>query len=177
MVVTDFDGKPLAKMVPIATLNPNAFDPPIASGAPTDAQGRSVLMLPPSTRLFLRAWDPELHMFPNNFYEVPAAPGTYTPQTRVTMIPASALEAVLEDSTGHAVGNAEADLMLIHPKQGPWWPAKAHTDERGAVRFAPVPPGEYVIEIAAQGVGKGRVPLTFLPPTRMADVGKVRLSP
>ena len=87
MTVVDLEGRPLAGMMPIATLNANAFDRPVASGALTDEKGHSTFVVPrQNQRVFLRAWDPELKYFPNNFYEMPVAEGSRTAPLRISMV-------------------------------------------------------------------------------------------
>lgn len=175
MTVVDLDGRPLAGMMPIACREPNAFDQPVARGALTDDKGHSAFTLPQGQRLFVRAWDPDLRMFANNFYEVPAMQGTSTAPMTVAMVPASQLEATLSGPDGQPVAGADAEALLVHPTQGPWWPARGATDGAGRVRFAPVPPGEYIVELNVPKVGTARTAPTFLPPSQSADLGLLRL--
>jgi hypothetical protein len=175
MTTVDFQGKPVPGMVPIATNSANAFDEPIAHGNPTDEKGKSSLTLPQETHLFVRAWDPQMKMFAENFYEMPAMKGTSTDAMTVTMVPAAAAEAAVFGPDGKPLPNADVHLMLIHPKRGPWWPARGTTDSAGLARFAPVPPGEFVLDFNVEGVGKAEMPVTFLPPTRNTPLGAIHL--
>lgn len=176
MKTVDYEGKPLSGMVPIATLSANAFDEPVARGSVTNEKGFATITLPQETRLFLRAWDPQMRMFAHNFYEMPAMKGNRTESMTVMMVPAAAVAAALQDSEGKPLADTDVNLLLIHAQRGPWWPARAKTDSTGAARFSPVPPGDYVLEFDASGHGKARTAETFLAPTQTNAVGLIQLT-
>ena len=92
IVAVDLDGRPLANMMPIASRQPNAFDAPLVRGALTREDGAGSLVIPAAEHLYLRAWDPDLKMFANNYLEVvPGAEIDLAP-LKVTMAPGASLD-------------------------------------------------------------------------------------
>jgi hypothetical protein len=177
MIVEDWNGKPMPNMIPIATERPNAFDEPLAQGAPTDEKGWSAFMLPAGKRLFLRAWDPDLLYFANNFYEVPAAEGTRTKQAKITMVPASAVGVIILGQDRRPLPATKIKMLLVHPQHGNWWPQEGITDMKGEVRLGPLPPGEYTVRLKADGIGETETGLVMLPPGKPVVLGSVVLTP
>jgi len=165
----DLDDKPLKGMIPIATRGANAFDEPLVRGEPSKIDGTSVLSIPSDQHLFLRMWDPVLKYFANNFYEiVPGArniPATMT----VTMVPGASLDMIVPAL------NATVDIMMIHPAEGPWWPARATSDAAGHVHFDAVPAGVYAVRVTAQSGGTADLGEVKLQPSGALDLGRVPL--
>ena len=175
MRVVTLSGDPLAGMIPIATLQPNAFDKPIATGNPTDALGKSSIRFPIDQKIALRAWDPNLLYFPNNFYDVLPQSGVIKETLVVSMVKSASIEAIIIGPDGEPVQNENAGIMLFHPVHGPWWPAEANTDEKGAVSFYQVPPGSYVIRIKVASGPMIELPETYIAPGDSTLLGAVHL--
>lgn len=173
--VTDLQGRPLANMLPIATDRPNAFQEPAAQGELTGADGTSVLYLPHGQHLYVRAWDPALRVFPNNFYEVLPASGSETAPMTVTMAECATLVMTLLDGDHLPAANENTGLMLFHDVYGPWWPAEADTDAQGRVVFEPVPPGEFSLKVMAVSSGQLELGTVRLRPGGTTDLGPVVL--
>ena len=172
--VVDLDGNPVEGMTPIATARPNAFDTPISQGAPTDARGEGALWLPPDGRVFVRAWDPSLERFANNFYDVMPADGPETDLMTIQMVEGCTVSLLVTDAQGQPLANTEIELMMLHPSQGPWWPARGVTDATGAIRFDSVPAGQYGFRIEAEGHALD-LPAKTLPPAGTVDFGELSL--
>lgn len=166
---------PLPGMLPVITVSPNAFDAPIATGAPTDERGESYVQFKSSEKVCLRAWDPDLRYFPNVFHEIIPVPGAATEILDVSMAAASAMEMVLVRPDGTPAANENTGLMIFHPVFGPWWPAEANTDENGVVRFSPIPPGRFQLKIKTAAGNRLELPETLLPPGETAQLGSLRL--
>ena len=173
--VVDLDGRPLANMTPIATRRPNAFDEPVAHGELTGPDGRGSVVLPPGQRLSVRAWDPALKLFSNNYYDVMPDAGTQTELMTLVMVPSASLGAALVGADGARAANTRVRLMMSHPTEGPWWPDRADTDETGAVRFPSLPAGIYTIRIEAEDAGQLEIPEVDLPPGGRTDLGTLAL--
>jgi len=172
--IVDLDGQPVPGMVPIATTQPNAFQAPISQGAPTDANGQGALWLPLDGRVFVRAWDPDLRRFANNFYDILPAEGAETDLMTIQMVEGCAVRLVVTDANGHPLAHTEVELLMLHPSQGPWWPARGVTDARGAVHFERVPAGQYGYRIEADGHALD-LPSKLLPPGGEVNFGELRL--
>ncbi len=172
LVIVDLEGRPLPNMLPIATDSPNAFQSPAAQGELTGANGTSVLLLPRDVHLYVRAWDPALRMFPNNFYEVLPPTGTTTETMTITMVASAALAMTLLDAAHDPVANENVGMMMFHGVHGPWWPGEGDTDDRGRVVFEPVPPGEYTVKIKTLESGA-----LEMGGVRLAPGGKTELGP
>lgn len=175
VVVVDLEGRPLANMLPIATEQPNAFQKPTVQGELTGADGRSVLSLPRDTHLYVRAWDPALRMFPNNFYEVLPPTGGSTETMTITMVEGATLAMTLLDAAHQPAANENVGIMMFHGVHGPWWPAEADTDGAGRVVFEQVPPGEYTIKVKAIKSGELEIGSVRIPPGSETDLGPVTL--
>lgn len=171
MRVVDLSGNPLPGMLPIATLEPNAFDKPVATGAATNVDGESRLQFPSGEKVYLRAWDPDLRYFPNNFYEALPDSGSVTEVLVVSMVQSGTLEALLMLPDGLPARGENTGLMLFHPVHGPWWPGEADANERGEVVFKHVPPGSYVVRIKVASGASLDVPETFIPPGESTHLG------
>jgi len=173
--VVDLEGRPLANMAPIATLQPNAFDKPVVQGALTKEDGQASLVLPNDQLLYVRAWDPNVRMFANNYLEIRPGPATSTQQMDVVMVPGASLDAVLAGRDGKPAANVRVGLMMVHPAEGPWWPDRADTNARGAVHFPSVPAGKYTIRIKLAAGGESEIADIYLPPGGAIDLGTVTL--
>jgi len=175
MMVVDLEGNPLADIAPIATLQPNAFDAPVATGPLSGADGHSSIQFPGDTRVFVRAWDPALRYFPNNFYDIPASGGGATGDMKIEMAQAAVLRMQLVLPDGSPAADENAGLMMLHPAKGPWWPASANTDTNGAVCFPTIPPGSFVLRIKVSSGAQIEIPETPLRPGGTVDLGTVKL--
>ncbi len=173
--VVDLAGMPLAGMIPIATATSNAFDAPVATGAPTEANGRGTVLLPAAQRLYVRAWDPSNAYFANNFYDIPPGQGTETELMRITMVRGASLRMVLHTSDNAPVANTNVGLMMFHPAQGPWWPSETDTDADGVAFFPALPAGTYTLKLKALDAGIIDIPGVELSPGGQTDLGKVVL--
>jgi len=173
--VVDLAGKPLAKMAPILSRTPNALDEPLAIGPPTDEAGAGYIRAAVTGNVFLRAWDPELALFPNNFYEILESSGAVARDMTITMVPASNLAVRLLLPSGAPAANVTAHLMMVHPSRGPWWPSETETNFNGLAIFERVPPGTFTIHLKTSD-GPGRdVPGVELMPGGLVQLGDVHL--
>lgn len=175
--VVGLDQQPLRDMLPIATETPNAFDKPLAQGKPTDAQGRSSLVLDPNRWLYVRAWDPTLRFFANNYFDVPAGQADVAEELVVVMVEGARLRATLFTPEGNPVANENVGLMMFHPEKGPWWPAEADTDTAGNVVFERVPAGQFLLALKTVHSGRIDLPAVFLPPAGDTHLGNIQLLP
>jgi hypothetical protein len=175
VTVVDLQGRPLANMLPIATKTPNAFREPVVEGTLTNDSGTSVLSLPRGQHLYVRAWDPSLRMFPNNFYEVLPPTGDSTEAMTITMVEGARLTMTLLNAAQQPAANENVGLMMFHPVHGPWWPDEGDTDAKGQVIFDSVPPGEYTIKVRALESGQLEVGSVRLRPGGETDIGSIVL--
>ena len=175
MRVMSLSGEPLARMAPIATLQPNAFDKPIATGALTNAEGLGEIRFPAGQKVALRAWDPELGYFPNNFLEVMPNTGVITEVLEITMVRSGILFAVLKLPDGSPVRNENAGIMLFHPVYGPWWPSDSYTNDQGEVVFPSVPPGKFVLRLKIASGPSIEVAETYIAPGEPTPLGTIQL--
>jgi len=173
--VSDIAGNPLTAMVPIVTLQPNAFDSPVAFGSDSDTEGNSTIHFPADQRLYLRAWDPELRYFPNNFYDVIPHTGNVVRDVKLTMVEGGVMEMLLTDENGKPVHEDNVALMMYHPERGPWWPADAESDGQGYVRFENVPAGSYQIRLITDQHGRLEIPEVNIPPGQTVNLGLLSL--
>jgi hypothetical protein len=173
--VVDLEGRPLPGMTPIATLQANAFDKPLAQGEPTQADGTSFLAMPTGQRMCVRALDPQVRLFANNYYELLPGEIMSDEALRIVMVPGASLDAVLLDPGNAPIAGANVGLMMFHPAEGPWWPAKADTDACGAVHFRSLPAGRYTLKIGTAGGGQIEIPEVLLLPGRAKDLGPIVL--
>jgi len=173
--VIDLDGAPLAHMAPIATREPNAFDTPVATGSATGPDGMGTIRFAGDQHLFLRAWDPGLTYFPNNFYEVLPGGNTIDSQLTVQMAPAASLEAQFVLPSGEPAANQPVGLMLMHPTRGPWFPAESQTDAGGNAEFTHLPAGSYVMRFKVESGPRLEYPETPLPPGNSVNLGVLAL--
>lgn len=175
MRVASLAGEPLAGMAPIATLQPNAFDKPIATGALTNAEGLGEIRFPADQKVALRAWDPELGYFPNNFLEVMPNTGVITEVLEVTMVQAGIVFVVLKLPDGSPVRNENAGIMLFHSVYGPWWPSDSYTNAQGEVVFPSVPPGKFVLRLKIASGPSIEVAETYIAPGEPTNLGTIQL--
>ena len=175
VLVVDARGRPLADMLPIATETPNAFETPRVQGPLTGADGKSALALPSEIHLFVRAWDPAMRMFPNNFYEILPTSGAATDTMTITMVEGARLSMTLLNAAQEPAAKENVGLMMFHGVHGAWWPAEGDTDARGRVVFDCVPPGEYTVKVKAIASGQREIGGVLLPPGAEMDLGAVAL--
>lgn len=173
--VVDLAGNPLAGMAPIVTRQPNAFDKPVSMGDPTDNGGMGTIRFENKEHLFLRAWDPTLGYFPNNFYEVLPGGESIEETLTIQMVGSSALEAQLMLPDGQPAANQTVALLLSHATRGPWWPAQATTNAEGAVQFPNLPAGEFVLGFKVTSGAQLDVKETPLPPGSTVNLGVLSL--
>lgn len=173
--VVDLTGKPLQGMAPIVTHQPNAFDKPVAMGDPTDTAGMGTIRFENKEHLFLRAWDPTLGYFPNNFYEVLPGGSSVEGTLSIQMVEASGLEAQLMLPDGQPAASQTVALMLSHATRGPWWPAQSTTDAEGVARFPNLPAGEFVLSFKVTAGAMLEVRETPLPPGSTVNLGVLKL--
>ena len=122
--VVDGAGVPLAGMVPLVTRRPNAFDAPLASGAHTGVEGTGSVRFTSDEKVYLRAWDPSLKRFPNNYYDLLPGTGNVTGGLEIVMLDAATVHALVLTAAGEPVVKEAVAMMLLHPTRGPWWPAE-----------------------------------------------------
>ena len=174
VTVTRLDGTPLRGVGALAAPSPNAFDAPVARSNLTNAQGRATLRMPADADLYVRGWDPDMRYFANNYYRLtPRAPETF--DFALTMVEGGTLEGVFFGPDGRPLSNAGLRLVMVHPTEGPWWPARATTDADGAAVFSPVPAGEYLLRLNAADGLQGQVAQVALPPGSTRSLGEVLL--
>ncbi len=170
------DAKPLAGMVPIITLEPNAFDAPLAHGAPTDANGVTKFVFPADHKVCLRVWDTKLDYFPNNYFDVMAGEEDSATEGTIAMARAASLHALLVRPDNTPAADETVHMMMFHPKRGPWWPAEAKTDSGGVVSFNKVPPGMFTVQMECPS-GRMRAENVTLLPGEAGDLGPITLAP
>jgi hypothetical protein len=173
--VVDLTGTPLAQMAPIVTRKPNAFDQPVATGSATDSQGNGSISFPTDEDLFLRAWDPALNFFPNNFYEILAGGNQIEDDLVIQMVPAATLAVQLVLPDNALAAELAVGLMLYHPTRGPWWPTEGTTNRDGFVSFPNLPAGEYVLRFKTDSGARLEHRQTALPPGGEVDLGVLTL--
>lgn len=173
--VVGLDGKPEPGMMPIVTRQPNAFDPYIAAGRPTGDDGESVVPIPREEHLYVRAWDPAMKMFANNFVEVWPKQGNVAKDIQIQMVEGATLRARLVGADRAPAAGENVGLMMLHDTFGPWWPAEGDTSADGAVRFSRVPAGKFLIKLKAVKSGQVEVADVFLPPGGETDLGTLLL--
>jgi len=169
------DASPLPGMVPIITLEPNAFDEPLAHGDPTNASGVTVFVFPADRKVCLRVWDPTLAYFPNNYFDVVPSDGDAATEGKIAMAKSAALHALLLKPDGTPAAGETVRLMMFHPKRGPWWPSETSADTGGAVSFDRVPPGMFAVQMECAS-GRMRVEEVTLLPGESGDLGPITLA-
>lgn len=173
--VVDIQGEPLPGMTPIVTRQPNAFDEPVASGISTNLEGKGSIRFKTGEQRYLRAWDPALRYFPNNFYEVLPGGNSLEGELTIQMAPSANLEAQFFLPSGEPVREESVALMLYHPTRGPWWPAESNTDAEGVATFPNVPPGAFVFRFQVESGARLEHPQTPLPPAADVNLGALTL--
>ncbi len=173
--VVDREGNPLPGMRPVVTAQPNAFDQPLALGAPTGAGGNASVHFTARAKVYLRAWDPELAYFPNNYYDLLPETGEVARGLVVVMLRAASLRLTLEDGRGIPLAREQVKLMMLHPAKGPWWPAEGETDGEGIVTFTKIPPGNFGLELRAASGRAIDLPETKFTPGALTDLGSIRM--
>lgn len=167
-------GMPLENMAGIATEKPNAFDEPIARGNLSGSDGISTIRIPKNKGVFIRAWDPILHYFPNNYFEIPPTDADFLEDMQVMMLEASIIELQLFDKDEQAVANENVGLMMFHPQLGPWWPCDGHTDEAGNIQFKPVPAGMYNLRLKTERGMILEIKEIKIPPASTINLGVIK---
>lgn len=167
-------GMPLENMAGIATEKPNAFDEPIARGNLSGPDGVSTIQIPKNKGVFIRAWDPILHYFPNNYFEIPPTDADSLEDMQVLMLEASIIELQLFDKDDQPVVNENVGLMMYHPKLGPWWPCDGHTDETGNIQFRPVPAGMYNLRLKTERGMILEIKEIKIAPATTVNLGKIK---
>ena len=162
-------------MTPIATTESNAFDSPVATGNDTDTTGQSTIRVPSGQHLYLRAWDPGLNYFPNNFYEVLPGGDSIPKELVIQMVPASSLSVQFLLPDDQLAADTNIGLMLFHPTRGPWWPTESQTNSEGVVTFDHLPAGEYVLRFKSETGARLEHAQTALPPNAQVDLGMLSL--
>jgi len=175
IITVYLDGRPLANMMPIATRQPNAFDPPLVRGELTREDGSGSLVIPAAEHLYLRAWDPDLKMFANNYLEVVPGAEIDPAPLKVTMATGASLTAQLLTPEGKPAANVTVDLIMSHPTEGPWWPARADAGQQGIVKFPSVPAGRYKIRLQTATGAHLDIDNVDLPPGAARDLGPITL--
>lgn len=175
--VVNLEGRPLAGMIPIATETPNAFDAPVSEGRPTGEDGRSRLALDPSRWLYVRAWDPALRFFANNYFDIPPGPSPVQDELEIVMVEGAVLRVQLLAWDGRPAADENVGLMMFHPDKGPWWPGETDTDKEGNAVFARVPAGKFLLTMKALYSGRIELPAVYLPPGGEVNLGTVQLLP
>ncbi len=174
VTVLDGKGAPLPGMIPVITRQPNAFDEPVAGGAPTDASGKSVFTFPGTEKFCLRAWDPELNHFPNNYFDVEPVTENAATSAEVVMLQSAAIHGMLTAPDGVTAPAGVLRVMMYHPMKGPWWPARAELREGGVFSLPRVPAGRYIMQFECDA-GRLRLEDVTLIPGGTLDLGPRRL--
>src|SRR5690606_23876464 len=172
----DLEGNPVPGMVPIVTRNANATDYPLASGAPSGADGSSTLTVPVLEHVYVRMWDPTFGRFANNYFDVQVGKDVPDEVLEVVMVPGASITAMLTDAAQRPAAGENVGLMMFHPLKGAWWPAEAASDSQGVVRFPHVPAGKYTIRIKALTSGEIELKDVMLQPGAAVDLGVLRLT-
>ncbi len=172
--IIDSAGLPIENVGAIATLKPNAFDEPLAWGNLSGKDGISEIWVPKNLHLYIRAWDPKLKYFPNNFYEIPPTDSDSLQDMTITMLESTAIEMTLYDSDDNPIAKQNVGLMMIHSKYGPWWPCDGYTDENGNVTFALLPPGIYNLRVKTESGIVLEIKEVTLPPGSHTVLGKIK---
>jgi hypothetical protein len=175
MRVVDLNGMPVAGMAPIATVEANAFQQPVATGPLTGPDGLTRFAFPGDQHLFLRAWDPKMKFFANNFYEALPDEGTLDEVLDIVMVEGARLEVLLYGPDSQPLVKQSVSMMMIHPSQGPWWPSRAQTDELGLAVFSNLPAGEFTIDWHVEPGLHTELPGVALRPGGVKDLGKLLL--
>jgi hypothetical protein len=162
-------------MVPLVTRRPNAFDAPLASGAHTGVEGTGSVRFTSDERVYLRAWDPSLKRFPNNYYDLLPGTGNVAEGLEVVMLDAATVHALVLTATGEPVVGEAVAMMLLHPTRGPWWPAEGRTDEAGVLVLPQLPPGKFSVQLETRSGGRLALPTVTMLPGQMVDLGVVTL--
>jgi hypothetical protein len=174
--IVDLEGKPLAGMAPIVTRQPNAFDEPVATSGLTGPDGKGYVEFVATEHLYLRAWDPQLNWFPNNYFDVHPNSGDLATDLQVVMVPAAALESQVFNHEGEPLPNVRVRMMLILPSRGPWWPVEATSDAEGMIYFNHVPAGIYSL-VFTSDKGQAVVDQVSFTPKKTVDLGVLTLQP
>jgi hypothetical protein len=172
----DLERKPIPGMVPIASRQPNAFDPPTAKGLPTATDGNGSIELPLGQHLFVRAWDTRLQMFANNYLEVDTDVGGQTERTEIMMVKGADISFTLVSETMTPMAGANVDVMLSHPTYGPWWPAKGVATHSGMITIPSVPAGQFNLSVTNPDGGAAKeIQNVKLLPGQLVNLGVVQM--
>ena len=175
ITVVDSDGHALVGMIPLVTRRPNAFDEPVATGAPTGVDGKGSVRFTSDVKVYLRAWDPMLERFPNNYYDVLPGSGNVSDDLEIVMLDAVTLKASLLTPTGVPAVDESVALMLLHPGRGPWWPTKGRTDSTGGLALPNLPPGKFSLRFETGSGYRLELPEVGMLPGHTVDLGVIEL--
>lgn len=173
--VIDLAGKPLSGINPIVSTQPNAFEKPVAVGQLTGADGNGTVRFKSDRELYLRAWDPNLLWFPNNFFTIPPHSGTVAKDMTISMVQAASIRAQFFLAGGAPAAGKRIELMMVHPQWGPWWPAVLQTDAEGKAEAGSIPPGKFTLEFKSEDGTKATLPDAMIMPAEAAELGAVPL--
>lgn len=173
--LVDLQGNPLPGMGAIATASPNAFDAPLAQSGKTDKNGEAPIELKSDQKLYVRGWDPDLNFFANNFFTILPSEGATTDTLVLVMVEHATLATQVLASDGTPVADTEVRVMLSHPTQGPWWPARTTTDAEGRATLGPLPPGQFNLAVSTAEKGSVELPATTLLPGETVVLDTVTL--
>jgi hypothetical protein len=175
--ITTLEGTPLANMRAVATREANAFGAPVATAAPSGADGRTRLRIPADEYLYVRPWDSSLLFFTNSLLEFPPGDAGEVEEQQVFMARGAQLSLQVLRPDGAPASMAPLRLMFSHPQRGPWWPERATSDAEGRVVLPSVPPGAFALEIDAGASGAAHLSRISLSPGGVLDLGPVPLEP
>lgn len=176
ITLLDLQGKPLAEMAAIVTEDAKAFEKPIVRGSISGADGRSDLLIPRDRTTYVRGWDPKLGYFANSFLTIESGDAPLPADTTVIMAPAAQFSAQFYAADGAPLPEGTPiEILLSHPTQGAWWPARGKADAQGRLLLPNVPAGQFDLEITTEAHGTTRVPGQLLPPSTLTDAGVVHL--
>ena len=176
IIIVDLQGKPLSEMAAIVTEDANAFEQPIVRGAISGADGKSDLLVPRDRVTYVRGWDPKLGYFANSFLTIDAGDAPLPADTTVIMAPAAQYSAQIYGADGAPLPEGTpVEILLSHPTQGPWWPARGKVDAQGRLVLPNVPAGQFDLEITTETHGTTRSPGQLLPPSTLSDGGVLHL--
>ena len=176
ITIVDLQGKPLAEMAAIVTEDANAFQQPIVRGAISGVNGKSDLLIPRDRMTYVRGWDPKLGYFANSFLTIEAGDAALPSDTTVIMAPAAQYTAQFYGADGAPLPEGtHVEILLSHPTQGAWWPARGEVDAQGRLVLPRVPAGQFDLEITTADRGSMRATGQLLPPSTLTDAGVVHL--
>jgi len=91
------------------------------------------------------------------------------------MVPAAELKGYFFRAGGDPVINEPVELMMVHPEEGPWWPARTITNSEGRGRFDSIPPGAFEVHFRGPQGHTAELTTLQLPPGASHELGAVVL--